>query len=326
MSLMATGAGSVRRGLLRLSGTIAGALLGFVMARWLPYDHFALCLFLGGITMLGVIAMQVSPHGLAWLFLAITSIMVLLIEPQQSTADRADDAYYRMFDVAIGVASAILMSQPDAGLACRSAADHAGVAPPARSAVACRAARRCAPAISVVIVLIVWVWLDLPRRGRDGDLDRRRDGGAADSRRWRLGTRHLVAERVAASLHRLPAGRRRCPRLPRASTSTSFVWWLAMIGGVVWIGMHIQIGRHGVGYLGTQLAFVYVITLVQGAAPPTSIMPGIDRFVGIAGGLGILMMVSLLLWPSDEEREDRAPLTQSPAKRAGLPPQRALVR
>src|SRR6195256_4190208 len=63
MSLMSTGAGSVQRGMLRMIGTIAGALAGFVMARWLPYDHFALCLFLAGVTMLGVIAMQVSPHG-----------------------------------------------------------------------------------------------------------------------------------------------------------------------------------------------------------------------------------------------------------------------
>ena len=78
MSLMATGAGSLRRGLLRLIGTAAGALLGFIMARWLPYDQFALYLFVAGITMLGVIAMQVSPHGLAWLFLSITTIMVLL--------------------------------------------------------------------------------------------------------------------------------------------------------------------------------------------------------------------------------------------------------
>ncbi len=30
-------------------------------------------------------------------------------------------------------------------------------------------------------------------------------------------------------------------------------------------------------------------------------MPGVDRFAGITGGLGILMIVSLLLWPSDEE-------------------------
>ena len=86
MSLMATGAGSVRRGILRMIGTIAGAVLGFVMARWLPYDHFALYLFLAAITMLGVIAMQVSPHGLAWLFLTITSSMVLLYEPERPAA------------------------------------------------------------------------------------------------------------------------------------------------------------------------------------------------------------------------------------------------
>ena len=76
MSLMSTGPPSVRRGILRLIGTTAGACSAFVMARWLPYDHFALCLFLAAITMPGVIAMQVSPHGLAWLLLTITSSMV----------------------------------------------------------------------------------------------------------------------------------------------------------------------------------------------------------------------------------------------------------
>ena len=73
MSLTATGGGSLRKGVLRFVGTAAGALLGFIMARWLPYDHFAMYLFIAGITMLGVIAMQVCPHGLAWLFLSILS-------------------------------------------------------------------------------------------------------------------------------------------------------------------------------------------------------------------------------------------------------------
>ena len=67
------------------------------------------------------------------------------------------------------------------------------------------------------------------------------------------------------------------------------------------MGMHIQVGRHGVGYVGTQFAFVFVITMIQGDAPPSSIMPGVDRFAGITGGLGVLMIVSLLLWPSAEE-------------------------
>lgn len=33
-------------------------------------------------------------------------------------------------------------------------------------------------------------------------------------------------------------------------------------------------------------------------------MPGVDRFAGIVGGLGILLIVSLLLWPSDAEVEE----------------------
>ncbi len=117
------------------------------------------------------------------------------------------------------------------------------------------------------------------------------------------GTRHAVAVR---SLHRfmgcLLGGIVALACL--AIDVQSFVWWLAMIGASVWIGMHIQMGKHGVGYVGTQAAFVFIVTLVQGAGPPTSIMPGVDRFVGIVGGLGILLIVSLLLWPSDREVEE----------------------
>ena len=58
---------------------------------------------------------------------------------------------------------------------------------------------------------------------------------------------------------------------------------------------------HAATMIGTQFVFVFVVTMVQGFTPPESIMPGVDRFAGIVGGLAILMIVSLLLWPSDEE-------------------------
>jgi uncharacterized membrane protein YccC len=115
-----------------------------------------------------------------------------------------------------------------------------------------------------------------------------------------FGTRHAVAVR---SVHRflgcLLGGA--VAILCLALDVTAFPWWLAMIGAAVWIGMHIQIGPHGVGYVGTQAAFVFIVTLIQGESPPTSIMPGIDRFGGIVGGLAILLVVSMVLWPSDEE-------------------------
>ena len=63
----------------------------------------------------------------------------------------------------------------------------------------------------------------------------------------------------------------------------------------------------GVSTGATQATFAFIVTLIQGAAPPDSIMPGVERFVGIVGGLAILMVVSLVLWPTDEElAEQRA--------------------
>lgn len=115
-----------------------------------------------------------------------------------------------------------------------------------------------------------------------------------------LGTRHAVAVR---SLHRLLG----CTLggivalACLALNVESFAWWLGLIGVGVWIGMHIQVGPHGVGYVGTQATFAFIVTLIQGAAPPDSIMPGVERFAGIVGGLAILMVVSLVLWPTDEE-------------------------
>ena len=60
-------------------------------------------------------------------------------------------------------------------------------------------------------------------------------------------------------------------------------------------------GPHGVGYVGTQAAFAFIVALIQGAQPPDSILPGVDRFAGIVGGLAILMVISLVLWPTDQE-------------------------
>jgi uncharacterized membrane protein YccC len=297
MSLMSTGSGSMRRGLLRFTGTAVGALLGFVMARWLPYDHFALYLFLGGITMLGVIAMQVSPHGLAWLFMTITSSMVLLMSldnPEQA----AEVAYYRLFEVGVGVASAMIV----ANLMQDWHSEPAPTAPGWRHLLGAQwpaVLHGVRSAIAVCAVLWVWIMIDLPEVAEMAitvavvmSAPVVADGG--------LGTRHAVAVR---SLHRFMG----CliggifALICLAIQVESFPWWLAMLGGSVWVGMQIQMGRHGVGYAGTQATFVFIVTMVQGPAPPTSIMPGVDRFVGIAGGLGILLVVSLLLWPSDQE-------------------------
>ena len=297
MSLTSTGGGSLRRGMLRFTGTAAGALLGFIMARWLPYDHVAMYLFIAAITMVGVIAMQVSPHGLAWLFLCITSILVLL-EGLTNPLQAATIAYYRLFEVGIGVLSAIIV----ANLMFGWHREPPPTAPGWRHLLGPQwpvVLHGFRSAIAVCTVVAIWMALEVAQVVEMAitvavvmAAPVVADGG--------LGTRHAVAVR---SLHRLLG----CTLggiaalVCLALDVQSFVWWLGMIGVAVWIGMHIQVGPHGVGYVGTQAAFAFIVTLIQGAAPPDSILPGVDRFAGIVGGLAILMVVSLVLWPTDQE-------------------------
>jgi uncharacterized membrane protein YccC len=297
MSLSATGGSSLQRGILRMTGTAVGALLGFVMARWLPYDHFAMYLFIGSVTMLGVIAMQVSPHGLAWMFLCITSILVLL-ESLNNPLMAASVAYYRMFEVGVGVLSAIIV----ANLLQDWHREPPPTAPGWRHLLGTQwpvALHGARSAIAVVVVMAVWMALEVEQVVEMAitvamvmAAPAVADGG--------FGTRRAVAVR---SLHRflgcLLGGAVALVCL--ALDVESFVWWLAMIGAAVWVGMHIQVGPHGVGYVGTQAAFVFIVTLIQGEGPPDSIMPGVERFGGIVGGLAILLVVSMVLWPSDQE-------------------------
>jgi uncharacterized membrane protein YccC len=299
MTIMASGAASIRKGLLRMAGTIGGAAVGFIVARWLPYDHFALSLFLAAATMLGVVAMQVSPHGLAWLFGTITSILVLL-EGLNDPLKVPYIAFYRIFEVGIGVTASAIV----ANLLMHWHADPPPQSPGWRHLLGPQwpaMLHGMRAAIAVVVMMQVWIWMDLPQV-TEMAISIAVVMSAPVIGDGSLGTRHAVAER---SLHRILGcflgGIAALGCL--ALDVQSFPWWLAMIGGSVWVGMHIQNGQHGVGYLGTQMAFVFIVTLIQGPAPPNSIMPGIDRFVGISGGMVILLIISLILWPNEAERK-----------------------
>jgi uncharacterized membrane protein YccC len=78
----------------------------------------------------------------------------------------------------------------------------------------------------------------------------------------------------------------------------SFLPWLLLLTAGIWIAAHVQASRLGVGYIGSQAAVVFILTLVQGRGPPLSILPGIERFAGITGGLLILLAISVLTAPS----------------------------
>jgi uncharacterized membrane protein YccC len=92
-----------------------------------------------------------------------------------------------------------------------------------------------------------------------------------------------------------------------ALSLTDYLPWMVLLMAGVWVGTHLQASERGIGYAGTQATVVFIMTLVQGWGPPESILPGIDRFIGITLGLATLLAVSmLLLLPYGSDSPDQA--------------------
>jgi uncharacterized membrane protein YccC len=299
MTVLATGSATLQRGLIRIGATFAGVVAAFIVARWLPYNHVALALFLALSTFLGTVGMVVSPHGTSWLLSTVT-VNIVLLSALDNPLTVPATAFDRLAEVTVGVVSSALVTNLIA---------PRGVMPPPPAAPGWRylfddewpvVVQGIRAAVAVVILLLAWIWLELPSFQQMAItvtvvMAAPGAGGVG------LDARHAVAERA---LHRiigcLIGGVAALACL--ALSVTDFLSWLLMIAVAMWICMHIQTSRRGIGYVGTQAAMVFIVTLAQGAGPPTSLVPGIDRFVGIIGGLAILMVLSVALWPSVDER------------------------
>jgi uncharacterized membrane protein YccC len=154
-------------------------------------------------------------------------------------------------------------------------------------------------AVAAVIVLIAWVMLELPSAEQMA-ITIAAVMASPLAAQGGMASRRAIAER---SFHRVLG----CffggtiALVCLAFSVTDFLPWLAILFGGIWICMYVQTSARGVSYVGTQAAIVFIMTLVQGYGPPDSILPGIDRFIGISGGLGILLVVSLIFWPRQNE-------------------------
>jgi uncharacterized membrane protein YccC len=297
VSTQATAPASMQRGVLRILGTTAGAALAVLLVRWLAEDIVALSLVLLVVSTLGVLGFLVSGHGYAWLLSAITADIVLL-SALDDPLSVLDVACSRLAEVTIGTVAAILVAilmapEPDAA-AVPSAPGWSDLLGSQWAAV--QQALRAG--VGVMMVPPVWSWLELPNLSQtaitvtavmavpalSGD----------DATAQQIKDRSM--QRVFGCLLGGVAG-----LACLALSIERFLPWLLMLTAGVWIAAHVQGSRRGVGYVGTQGAMVFISTLVQGSGPPTSILPGIDRFAGIGGGLLILLMVSLLTAPNSRD-------------------------
>lgn len=294
VSTQTTAPASMQRGVLRILGTTTGAAFAVLLVPWLAEDIVALSLVLLVVSTLGVLGFLVSGHGYAWLLSAITADIVLL-SALDDPLSALDVACNRLAEVTIGTVAAILVAilmapEPDAAAVAPAPgwSDLLGSQWPAVEQ-ALRAG------LGVMMVPPVWSWLELPNLSQTAITVTAvmavpvLSGDDATGRQ----IKDRSTQRIFGCLLGGVAG-----LACLALSIDAFLPWLLMLMSGVWIAAHVQGSRRGIGYVGTQGAIVFISTLVQGSDAPTSILPGIDRFAGIGGGLLILFVVSLLTAPT----------------------------
>lgn len=298
MCSQATRPASVRKGILRLIGTVAGAALSLMLVGWIAYDHAACSLILLIVATVGVLGVIVSPHGYAWLLGAITFVLVVLM----SLADPLnafDYACYRVIEVCVGtltaMAVAIALAPPGGG-------DSGPVAPGWTDLLGERwpaVLHALRGGIAVALIPYMWDWLEV------SDITPIAVTIAAVMAAPVLADHPLDDGRqiVQKALHRLIG----ClvggiPGLLLLGLSlNSLVPWLGVLCVGIWLFAWQAGSQRGAGYVGNQALLVFAMTLVQGDGPPGSIMPGINRLIGIVLGMTILFGVCLVVQPGPPE-------------------------
>ena len=298
---------AVSRAVMRLAGSIIGALVGLVVLRLFVYQSapFLLCLFLVGCA--GLFGFNTSRFGYAWLIGAVTACLVILMsfdQPQMAFTT----AVNRVVDVIIGTTAFLfvcgLMPAP-ADTAKPAAASILDPPPLAfwrrrygaelqqwlpRNAMmvlyACRGgltvmllpalAEWIAPISPVAMGITAVVVLSIPMSATQ----------PSDNRAIVQRAVHRFIGCLIGALAGLAC---------LAFVGDDFLLWIALIPPGIWLCSQIQTGATGVTYIGMQAMFAYLMSMVQGQGPPESISPGLERLVGVMGGISILVVVSMVL-------------------------------
>ena len=304
---------STRRGLMRILGTLSGAAFGVVLAPAIADDPMLLVASLLIATWIGIFGSLESRYSYAWVFFGITAGLVMT-EALAAPDNVLHFAATRVAEIAVGTASCVLVanlfSVTATGVQTRAqitanAAPEPSPAPKVSSepwfedhwALLQHATRS---ALAVALLPIIWRWLEITDFSQT----------AVTSfvimivppAATREGQRRAIIERMA---HRA-VGCLLGSAAALASLSTlgnTLLASLLVLSAGVWIGYHIQNGRNGVNYVGTQFTLGLLITLVQGPGPVTDITPGLERFVGILIGIAAHCLL-IVFWPltGDEQQ------------------------
>ena len=298
---------ALSRGLMRIAGSIVGAVAALIVLRLFVYQSLPFCLSLFALSCIGSFGFVCSRFGYAWVVGTVTACLVMLMSFDQPQA-AFSDAVNRVAEVIIGTAASLIVcglspAPPDA-----AATPAAGLLEPPPLAFwrrdygaelarwlpgkvrvllhVCRGgltvmlmpalADWLAPVSPVTTGVTVVMVMSIPTTAM---LDP--DNPAIIQR---------AAHRLIGCLLGALAG-----LACLAFVGSDFLLWVALLPPGIWLCSQIQTGTTGISYIGTQAMLAYLMSLVQGQGAPASISPGFERLVGVMGGLSVLFVVTLIL-------------------------------
>lgn len=298
---------AVSRGIMRIAGSIVGALTGLVVLRLFVYQSLPFCLCLFALSCIGLFGFVGSRNGYAWVVGTVTACLVMLMSLDQPQG-AFNTAVNRVAEVTIGTVASLVVCGLSPAPADTGAAPTASLIDPLPLAFwrrrygaelarllpgkeplllhACRGgltvmlmpalADWLAPVSPVTMGLTVVQIMSIPTTAI------LEPGSPAIAQR----AVHRLVGCLIGALMGLAC---------LAFVGSDFLLWIVLIPPGIWLCSQIQTGTTGVSYIGAQAMFAYLMSMVQGQGPPDSISPGLERLVGVMGGLSVLFVVTLIL-------------------------------
>ncbi|WEK43888.1 MAG: FUSC family protein [Candidatus Sphingomonas colombiensis] len=284
---------SLTRGALRIVGTGLGAAIALIVipiaARSTPLASIAAAL-IGGASLYGALT---GKRAYAWLFVGLTFEMILLDSIEHPGRILNEFAETRLLEVVAGTAACLivnLISQVSARRRWPAGTSPAPQLPGGWHPHAARHAGQAALALALLPWL--WSWARIPELAQSAvtimavmlvPISSMGAGGFATVSRRII---HRIAGCLAGAML---AG----AVLLIAQGNPSVLIAGTMLG--VLLGRHIENGKTGLAYIGTQFTLAILVTLVPDSYADAAMAPAWDRLVGILIGMALLEPV-LFAW------------------------------
>lgn len=278
------------KGVLRIIGTVGGVVSGYgvsLLLEGFPVFQGMMLMLAAGT---GMYLRQRTRYPYAWFYGALSFMLIVLCS--MSAPDTLYSfAVYRFMEIVIGVVAATLASFAIG----RRDAFPWGLAPQEPTLSPNEAARQgFAAAVGVITIVVGWAIFNLPSVIQvvisslvvvDSNVNN---------------TRHRGWQRILGCIIGGVTG-----LLVIAVDASNLIWWTVSLFAGIFLFSRVHLGKSPNAYVGTQSALAFIITLV-GSGPPDSIMPPLNRLIGIIVGVSIM---TIIVWAMNARRPAPVPAT-----------------